>query len=146
MFLLCHTAIAFAAAIVCALASSPSASLGCWPWGRTGCSKIPSQAAAVAVAGDIVRIDPGTYTDCAFCRASRLLIEAAGAGVRIAGNVCARRRSSSSRAMTSPSVASPSPMPLWHNAAGIRVEGQNLTVESSRCVGSGLPMRSAEGG
>jgi hypothetical protein len=36
----------------------------------------PSDAAAVAEDGDIVRIDPGEYVDCAIWRANRLVLEA----------------------------------------------------------------------
>jgi hypothetical protein len=91
MIRLCHTAIAFVAAIVCALTASSPAAARVLAVGPNRVLKIPSQAATVAAAGDIVRIDPGTYVDCAFWRASRLVIEAAGPGVRIAGKVCGEK-------------------------------------------------------
>src|ERR1700739_4250502 len=59
------------------------------PVGPTRVLKVPSQAATVALSGDIVRIDPGTYADCAIWTASHLTIEAAGPGVVIAGKTCA---------------------------------------------------------
>jgi hypothetical protein len=134
MIRLCHTAIAFAAAIVCALATSSPAAARVLAVGPNRVLKIPSQAATVAATGDIVRIDPGTYVDCAFWRASRLLIEAAGPGVRIAGKVCGEKAIFVTQGddITIRGITFADATVVWHNAAGIRVEGQNLTVEGSR--------------
>ena len=98
--------------------------------------KDPSEAAAAAKSGDVVRIDPGTYYDCAVWTASNLTIEGTGPNVvladkicegkaifvvhadniRIAGLIFARARSKD------------------QNGAGIRAEGVNLTIESSEFV------------
>jgi hypothetical protein len=96
--------------------------------------KVPSQAATVAGDGDVVRIDPGNYADCAFWRASRLLIEAAGPGVRIAGKVCGEKGIFVTQGsdITIRGITFADATVVWHNAAGIRVEGASLTVEHSR--------------
>ena len=57
--------------------------------GPTQRLKLPSQAAAAAGAGDIIRIAPGDYTDCAVWRANRLTIEATGDGAVLADKTCA---------------------------------------------------------
>jgi hypothetical protein len=125
-----HTAITFAVAIFCTspvfgreLAVGPARAL-----------KLPSQAAAVAVDGDVVRIDPGTYADCATWRASQLLIEGTGPDVLIAGRTCAGKAifitqgaNITIRAITFADAAVVS-----HNGAGIRAEGANLTIDHSR--------------
>ncbi len=96
--------------------------------------KLPSQAAALASDGDVIRIGSGTYADCAIWNASRLLIEASGPGVLIAGKSCAGKGifitvgadiTISGITFADASVAS-------HNGAGIRALGANLTVERSR--------------
>jgi hypothetical protein len=134
MIRLCHTAIAFVAAIVCTLATLSPAVARVLAVGPNRALKIPSQAATVAANGDIVRIDPGTYVDCAFWRASRLLIEAAGPGVRIAGKVCGEKAIFVTQGddITIRGITFADATVVWHNAAGIRVEGKNLTVEGSR--------------
>lgn len=95
---------------------------------------LPSQAAAIAVRGDFVRIDPGIYADCAVWRASRLAIEATAPGVVLTGKVCREMgifviggNDVTIRGMTFAGARG-----IWHNAAGIRGEGRNLTVEHSR--------------
>ncbi len=129
-----HTALAFAAAIVCILAAASPAIARVLAVGPNQVLKTPSQAAAVAAVGDIVRIDPGTYVDCAFWRASRLLIEASGPGVRIQGKVCGEKAIFVTQGddITIRGITFANAIVVWHNAAGIRAEGRNLTVESSR--------------
>ena len=84
---------------------------------------VPSQAAARAADGDTVVIEPGTYTDCAVWRASRLTIRAhwAAPGTIITGPVCAGRglfvlsgRDITIRGLTFVGARGP-----FHNAAGI---------------------------
>jgi hypothetical protein len=125
-----HTALAFAAAMLCA---APAAAR-ILPVGPTHTLKQPSQAAIVAAAGDIVRIDPGRYADCAVWTASRLVIEAAGPGVLLAGKTCAQMgifvilgSDVTVRGLTFADASV-----VWHNGAGIRMAGNNLTVENSR--------------
>ncbi|HEY0185521.1 MAG TPA: right-handed parallel beta-helix repeat-containing protein [Rhodopila sp.] len=96
--------------------------------------KLPSQAATVAVSGDVVRIDPGTYTDCALWKASRLVIEATGPGVVIGGKTCADKGifiiMGSDVVIRGITFSDASV--VWHNGAGVRAFGDNLTVERSR--------------
>jgi hypothetical protein len=126
---LCHTAIAFAAAMLC---TSPANAreLAVGP-GRV--LKLPSQAATIARDGDVVRIDPGTYADCAIWNASHLLIEAAGPGVRIAGKTCAEKGIFITQGsdITIRGITFADARVVWHNGAGIRAAGSNLTVEHS---------------
>jgi hypothetical protein len=49
---------------------------------------LPSQAAAIARNGDVVRIDAGEYRDCAVWRADGLVIEAVGGTARLDGAAC----------------------------------------------------------
>lgn len=98
--------------------------------------KLPSQAAAVAMTGDTIRIAPGEYTDCAVWRASRLTIEGIGPGAVLADRSCAGKgifvvqgSDITIRNLTFARAAVPD-----RNGAGIRVEGRNLTVEHSRFI------------
>lgn len=96
--------------------------------------KVPSQAATVAGDGDVVRIDPGEYADCAVWRASHLTIESTGPGVRIAGKTCAGKGifiTAGSDILVRGITFADAQVPD-HNGAGIRAEGDNLTVENSR--------------
>ena len=96
--------------------------------------KLPSQAAVVARTGDIVRIDPGTYTDCAVWRTSGLVIEAAGSGVVVSGKTCLGQgifvimgNTVTIQGMTFADATVPD-----RNGAGIKMLGDNLTVKNSR--------------
>jgi hypothetical protein len=104
--------------------------------GPTQRLKLPSQAAAAATAGDIIRIAPGEYTDCAVWRASRLTIEATGDGAVLTGKTCVGKgifvidgSDITVRNITFMRAAVPD-----RNGAGIRAEGRNLTVEKSRFI------------
>jgi hypothetical protein len=128
------TAIAFGAAMLCSLTVGSPATARELSVGPTRVLKVPSQAATVAADGDVVRIDPGTYSDCAIWTASRLVIEATGPDVVIAGKTCAGKgifitvgADITIRGITFADASVP-----WHNGAGIRAAGDNLTVEGSR--------------
>ena len=100
---------------------------------------LPSAAAAAAQTGDVIKIDSGTYDDCAVWRANGLVIEGAdperviignrscdGKGVFvIAGNDVTVRGVTLTGARSADS-----------NGAGIRAEGINLTVERVRFLGN----------
>jgi len=99
---------------------------------------LPSDAARTAQAGDIIRIFPGSYSDCTRWDADGLVIEGAGPDVILAGKVCdgkgifvTRGNGITIRNITFMSAQAPS-----HNGAGIRAEGNNLTVEDSRFIGN----------
>jgi hypothetical protein len=102
--------------------------------GPTRVLKVPAQAATVAADGDIIRIDPGTYADCAVWTASRLAIEAAGPGVLIAGKTCAGKGIfiTLGANITISGITFADASVVWGNGAGIRAVGDNLTVEHSR--------------
>jgi hypothetical protein len=98
--------------------------------------KLPSQAAAVASSGDIVRIDAGEYSDCAVWRTNRLTIEATGDGAVLADKSCAGKgifvidgNDITVRNITFARAAVPD-----ENGAGIRAEGRNLTVEHTKFI------------
>ena len=97
---------------------------------------LPSEAASAAQPGDVIRIFPGTYSDCAGWDADGLVIEGVGSDVILAGKVCdgkgifvTRGNGITIRNMTFMSASAPS-----HNGSGIRAEGANLTVEDSRFI------------
>jgi hypothetical protein len=126
-----HTAIAFATAMLCTPAAVSAREL---PVGPTRVLKLPSQAASVAADGDIVRIDPGIYSDCAIWSASRLVIEATGPDVLIAGKTCAGKGIfiTAGSDITIRGITFANASVVEHNGAGIRASGDNLTVEHSR--------------
>lgn len=138
MIRLWHTAIAFGAAMLCSVPAvvlcSPAAGARDLSVGPTRVLKVPSQAATVAADGDVVRIDPGTYWDCAVWNASRLTIEATGPNVRIAGKSCASKGIFITQGadIVIRGITFADASVRWHNGAGIRAAGRNLTVENSR--------------
>jgi hypothetical protein len=129
-----HTAIAFGAAMLCALPLAASARE--LLVGPTRVLKVPSQAATIAADGDIIRIDPGRYADCAIWNASHLVIEAAEPDVVIAGKTCAEMGIFITRGndITIRGITFADASVIWHNGAGIRAAGDNLTVEHSRFI------------
>jgi hypothetical protein len=120
--------------MLCGLAATGHASARVLSVGPHRVMKLPSQAASVAADGDVVRIDPGTYTDCATWSASNLRIEATGPGVLIAGKTCAGKAIfiTAGSGITISGITFSNATVTEHNGAGIRVEGDNLTVERSR--------------
>ena len=127
---LSHTVAAFATAMLCAFPSQGRV----LEVGPSHALTLPSQAAAVAANGDFVRIDPGLYADCAIWRASRLVIEATGPGVVLAGKSCLDKGIFiiSGNDVTVRGITFVGARVIWHNGAGIRASGRNLTVEHSR--------------
>ena len=99
---------------------------------------LPSEAARAAQAGDIVRIFPGNYSDCARWDADGLVIEGAGPDVILAGKVCDGKGIfvTGGSGITIRNITFMSAQAPGHNGAGIRVEGDNLTVEDSRFIGN----------
>jgi len=102
----------------------------------------PSQAAAAARAGDVVRIAPGTYRDCAVWRAPDLSIEAEGGPeggpVVITGPVC---QDKALFVVAAPRVAISGltfrgAVATAGNGAGIRAEGGDLTIRRTRFEGN----------
>ena len=96
----------------------------------------PGQAAALVRDGDRVLFEPGIYHDCAIWTASRLTLEATRPGVLFTGTICAGRaifvflgHDIVVRGLTLAEAHGP-----YHNAAGILMEADNLTVENSRFI------------
>ncbi len=98
--------------------------------------RLPSQAAFMARNDDTVVIAPGEYDDCAVWHANRLTIAAQGPGVIFTGKTCQGKaifviqgNNVTVRGITFMHAAVPD-----HNGAGIRAEGNNLTVEDSHFI------------
>ena len=126
MIRLWNTAITFGVAMLCAvpafLATASPAVARVLQVGPTQVLKVPSQAATVAGDGDLVRIDPGIYSDCAIWNAARLVIEATGPGVLIAGKTCAGKGIfiTVGADITIRGITFADASVVWHNGAGIR--------------------------
>jgi hypothetical protein len=96
----------------------------------------PSQAMAKASDGDTIRIEPGTYSDCAVLRQNHLTFEGSGPAEKVvlAGKTCLGK----AILVTDGHDITIRRMTLAHarvpdgNGAGIRMEGANLTVDDVR--------------
>jgi len=104
--------------------------------GATREFKTPSAAIAAAASGDTIRIDPGEKVDCAVVNASRVTIEGTGPGVILTDKTCQGKAilvtvgaDITIRNLTLQRARVPD-----QNGAGIRMEGNNLTVENSRFI------------
>lgn len=130
-----HTALAFATAMLWLLTAG-AAMARQLDVGPTRTLKRPSQAAMVAAPGDVVRIGPGVYRDCAVWYPSHLTIEAAGPGVRLVGKTCADKGIFVIQGddVTVRGLSFEKASVVWHNGAGIRFGGNNLTIEGSRFI------------
>jgi len=97
---------------------------------------LPSEAARVAKSGAVIKIDPGTYSDCAIWGTDYLVIEGTGPGVIITGKVCEDKGLFITRGhdIAIRGVTFTGARAIPHNGAGIRAEGANLTVENSRFI------------
>jgi len=102
--------------------------------GPTRALTTPSAAAAVAANGDTIRIDPASYTDCAVWRASHLTIAAAGPGVVLRDEVCQNKGIfvTSGDDIVIRGITFTGAHATFHNGAGIRAQGRNLTILDSR--------------
>jgi hypothetical protein len=96
--------------------------------------RAPSDAAAVAEDGDVVRIDPGEYVDCAIWRASRLVLQAPDGAAHMRDRACAGKAIwvISGAAVTVDNITFSGASVPDQNGAGIRAEGRDLTVRDSR--------------
>jgi len=91
----------------------------------------PSDAAAIAQSGDVVRIDAGDYRDCATWRPDGLVIEAVGGPARIDGSTCVRTAiwQILGSHVTVRRISFAGARNQFGNAAGIKFTGRGLTVE-----------------
>jgi hypothetical protein len=96
----------------------------------------PSAAAAAAQDGDTVVIDPGEYYDCATWTQSHLTIAGSGPGVVITDTVCQGKALFITQGddITVRNITFARARAADRNGAGIRAEGEHLTVRSSRFV------------
>jgi len=95
----------------------------------------PSAAAAAARQGDVIRIAPGTYEDCAVWRADGLVIEGEDAERVVIGNRTCLGKGVfvvAGNDVTVRGVTLRGARSQNANGAGIRGEGVNLTVERVR--------------
>ena len=131
-----HTLLAFVAAMLCALLVREPVQARELTVGARHLLKVPSQAATVAMAGDVVRIEAGVYADCAVWRAPHLTIEAVGGAVRITGPVCDNKGLFvvAANDVTVRGITFAGAVDTWSNGAGIRGLGDNLTVEGSQFI------------
>ena len=95
---------------------------------------MPSDAAAVAENGDVVRFDPGEYVDCAIWRASGLVLEAPAGAAHVRDRACAGKAIwvIAGDDVTVENITFSVARVPDQNGAGIRAEGKNLTVRNSR--------------
>jgi hypothetical protein len=96
----------------------------------------PSLAARAAKPGDIIRIAPGTYSDCVRWNTDGLVIESTGSGATITGEVCDDKGLfvTRGRNITVRNITFLGAHASRHNGSGIRSEGPVLTVENSRFI------------
>ena len=97
---------------------------------------LPSEAIAAARAGDVVRIAPGRYYDCAVVKVNDLLIEGTGAGVVLTDKTCQGKALlviDSSR-VTLRNLEFRRARVVDGNGAGVRAEGGDLTIENCRFI------------
>lgn len=102
--------------------------------GPTKIFKKPSDAAAVARAGDTVRIDPGTYFDCTTWSTDNLTIEGSPRGTVLTDKICQGKAIFvvHSNNVTVRNITFQRARADDGNGAGIRAEGVNLTVEQAK--------------
>jgi hypothetical protein len=118
----------------CLTACSPGAAAEVLLVGPERSLRTPSDAAAVAEDGDVVRLDPGEYVDCAIWRASGLILEAPDGAAHVRDLACAGKAIwvIAGDDVTVTNITFSGARVPDQNGAGIRAEGKNLTVRNSR--------------
>jgi hypothetical protein len=97
----------------------------------------PSTAIARAKDGDVVRIAPGIYEDCAIVRQNRLTIEGIGGGeTNFSGRVCDDKAILviAGTDVTVRGITLSDAKSSFANGAGIRAEGARLTVDTVKFI------------
>jgi hypothetical protein len=129
-----HSLNPFVTAMLCMILQITPAAARVLLVGPARALKLPSEAAPLARPGDVVRIDPGTYVDCAVWRNSNVTIQGSGRGVVLAGKACLEQgifvvlgSDVTVQGLTFRDATVPN-----HNGAGIKMLGDNLTVRDSR--------------
>jgi hypothetical protein len=118
----------------CLVACSPSVSAKVLLVGPERSLHAPSDAAALAQDGDVVRIDPGEYVDCATWRANGLVLEAPDGAAHVRDRACAGEAIwvIGGADVTVDNITFSGATVPDQNGAGIRAEGRDLTVRNSR--------------
>jgi Right handed beta helix region/Short C-terminal domain len=121
-------------ALGCLTACSPGVAAKVLLVGPEHSLRMPSEAAAVAQDGDVVRFDPGEYVDCAVWRASGLVLEAPEGAAHVRDRACAGKAIwvIAGNDVTVENITFSGARVPDQNGAGIRAEGKNLTVRNSR--------------
>ena len=121
---------------VATLALSGAAAAKTLHVGKTQEFKVPSAAIAAAASGDTIEIEPGEYFDCAVVNASHVTIIGTGPGVVLTDKACQGKAilvtvgsDITIRNITLQRARVPD-----QNGAGIRMEGNNLTIDHSRFI------------
>jgi hypothetical protein len=108
----------------------------------------PSEAAHAAHDGDTVRIEPGAYYDCAIWSQNHLTISGTGPGVVITDTTCQGKAlfivAGNDVTITDLTLAR-ARVPD-RNGAGIRLEGQGLTLERVRFLNDEVGLLAGAGG
>ncbi|HYM30452.1 MAG TPA: right-handed parallel beta-helix repeat-containing protein [Candidatus Cybelea sp.] len=109
----------------------------------------PSAAARAARDGDTVEIEPGEYVDCAVWQQDDLTIVGLGTGATLSDKSCQGKGIFViyGSDVTIRNITFARARVADHNGAGIRAQGQNLTVEHSRFIDNedGILASSASG-
>jgi hypothetical protein len=100
--------------------------------------KLPSAAIREARDGDTVRIAAGKYADCAVVAVNNLVIEGLGAdaSTMLADKTCADKALlvTDGTNITIRNLTLTHARSSFHNGAGIRAEGRNLTIEHVKFI------------
>ena len=118
----------------CLAACSPGVSAEVLLVGPERSLRAPSDAAAVAEDGDVVRIDSGEYVDCAIWRANGLVLQAPDGAAHMRDRACAGKAIwvIGGADVTVDNITFSGARVPDQNGAGIRAEGRDLTVRNSR--------------
>jgi hypothetical protein len=124
----------FLLAVTLAFGALPANAVAVHQVGPERSLKLPSDAAEIVQDGDIVRIDPGEYVDCAIWRASGLLLQAPDGAAHVRDRACAGKAIwvISGDDVTVDNITFSGARVPHRNGAGIRAEGRNLTVRNAR--------------
>ena len=129
-----HRARALLVGLGCLTACSPGVAAKVLLVGPERALRAPSEAAGVAEDGDVVRIDPGEYVDCAIWRANDLVLEAPAGPAHLRDRACGGKAIwvIAGDDVTVDNITFSGARVPDQNGAGIRAEGRNLTVRNSR--------------
>ncbi len=122
------------AALSCVLMTMGTAQAATLNVGPHQAYKTPSDAARVVKAGDTVKIEPGTYYNCAVWSKNNITIEGTGPGVVLTDTTCEGKAIFVVHAndVTVNNITFQRAVVQDGNGAGIRAEGVNLTLNNDK--------------